>query len=76
MTIMEKIREILHEGVIYKRETSDGELTKDILEQLDNLEFEGAASDKENLKSDMQHVGDDLRVGIRECKEKYHLEYV
>ncbi len=52
-----------------------GELTKDIYQQIEDMEYIDASKDKENLQNDMRNVWGDLREGIKECKRENKLEY-
>ena len=49
----EKIKEILKNGILYKREIAPSEMTEDLLGSQDTLIFEDSSFDKKNIKSDI-----------------------
>lgn len=69
------MKKILRLGILYEREPGVIDLTIEIFQQLDSLEYEGGASDRRNLRGDILNIGDDLRTGVRECKDQYQLEF-
>ncbi len=70
----EALKRILRLGVLYKREPEGIELTIEIFRQLEELEYEGISSDKENLRNDWLRIEGDIRTGIKESKAQYKKE--
>lgn len=70
----EALKKILRLGVLYKREPESIELTIEIFRQLEDLEYEGISSDKENLRKDWLRIEGDVQTGIKECKEQFEIE--
>lgn len=76
MTGIEKaIREMIRLGEMHGRGEAEVELTIEIFQKIESLEYEDVSSDKENLQKDVRRIGEDLKVGIRDCKEEFELEY-
>lgn len=72
----EKIKEILKNGILYKREISPSEMTEDLLPVQDNLIFEDETSDLNNIKSDLSNVKNDIDTSIKVCKKEFALEMI
>lgn len=70
------IHKMIRLGVLCEKETVNVELTIEIFQNIEHLEYYGVSADRENLRGDIMNIGKDLSTGVQKCKEEYELELV
>ncbi len=71
---MKKLARLLQYCTLRKRESKA--LTIGLLLQWEEMEYEDMSSDRKNLRNDIRNIGDDLWVGIQDCKRAHNIEFI